>query len=123
MRLVTFEAPGHSGALSGFLQDDRVVAFGGPDGVKEALAAGRVPGPSGGTWPLDDVRLVAPVHEPGTIYAIGLNYAKHVEEMAAPRLPTSRSCSSRSAGRWRRPEGRSRCSWRSCARLDYEVSW
>ena len=58
MRLVTFDAPGHSGALSGFVQDDRVTAFGGPDGVKEALAGGRVPGPSGGTWPLSDVRLL-----------------------------------------------------------------
>ena len=81
MRLVTFEAHGHSGALSGFVQDDRVTAFGGPDGVKEALAAGRVPGPSGGTWPLSDVRLLAPIPEPGTIYAIGLNYADHIAEM------------------------------------------
>ena len=82
MRLVTFEAPGHSTPLSGFLQDDeRVVAFGGADGVKEALAAGRVPGPSGGTWPLDDVKLLAPIPEPGTIYAIGLNYADHIAEM------------------------------------------
>ena len=81
MRLVTFEAPGHSGALSGFVQDERVIAFGGPDGVQEALAAGRVPGPSGGTWPLSDVRLLAPIPEPGTIYAIGLNYADHIAEM------------------------------------------
>jgi 2-keto-4-pentenoate hydratase/2-oxohepta-3-ene-1,7-dioic acid hydratase in catechol pathway len=90
MKLATFEAPGHSGALSGFMQDDdRIVAFGGPDGVKEALAAGRVPGPSGGTWPLGDVRLLAPIPEPGTIYAIGLNYADHIAEMGgtAPEQP------------------------------------
>jgi 2-keto-4-pentenoate hydratase/2-oxohepta-3-ene-1,7-dioic acid hydratase in catechol pathway len=86
MKLATFEAPGHSGALSGFVQDDnRVVAFGGPDGVKEALAGGRVPGPSGGTWPLSDVRLLAPIPEPGTIYAIGLNYEKHIAETGAER--------------------------------------
>ena len=79
---MTFEAPGHTSALSGFLQDDeRVVAFGGPDGVKEALATGRVPGPSGGTWPLADVKLLAPIPEPGTIYAIGLNYRDHIAEM------------------------------------------
>jgi len=79
---VTFEAPGHTSALSGFLQDDeRVVAFGGRDGVKEALATGRVPGPSGGTWPLADVKLLAPIPEPGTIYAIGLNYRDHIAEM------------------------------------------
>jgi len=90
MKLATFEAPGHSTALSGFVQDDdRVVAFGGPDGVKEALATGRVPGPSGGTWPLSDVRLLAPIPEPGTIYAIGLNYADHIAEMGgtAPEQP------------------------------------
>jgi acylpyruvate hydrolase len=70
-------------------EDDRVVAFGGPDGVKEALATGRVPGPSGGTWPLSDVRLLAPIPEPGTIYAIGLNYADHIAEMGgtAPEQP------------------------------------
>ena len=79
---MTFEAPGHTSALSGFVQDDeRVVAFGGPDGVKEALATGRVPGPSGGTWPLADVKLLAPIPEPGTIYAIGLNYRDHIAEM------------------------------------------
>ena len=90
MRLATFEAPGHTSALSGFLQDDeRVVAFGGPDGVQDALSAGRVPGPSGGTWPLDDVRLLAPIPEPGTIYAIGLNYVDHIAEMGntAPEQP------------------------------------
>ncbi|MFZ1992570.1 MAG: fumarylacetoacetate hydrolase family protein [Solirubrobacteraceae bacterium] len=81
MKLVTFEAPGHSTPLSGMVQDERVTAFGGPDGVKEALASGRVPGPSGGTWPLDDVKLLAPIPEPGTIYAIGLNYADHIAEM------------------------------------------
>ena len=81
MKLVTFEAPGHSGRAVGIVQDDRVVAFGGPDGVREALAAGRVPGPSGGTWPLADVKLLAPIPVPGTIYAIGLNYADHIAEM------------------------------------------
>ncbi len=89
MKLVTFEAPGHSMPLSGMVQDERVIAFGGPDGVKEALASGRVPGPSGGTWPLADVRLLAPIPEPGTIYAIGLNYADHIAEMGdtAPPQP------------------------------------
>lgn len=89
MKLATFEAPGHSSALSGFIQDDRVIAFGGENGVKEALDAGRVPGPSGGSWPLHDIRLLAPIPEPGTIYAIGLNYADHIAEMGgtAPEQP------------------------------------
>jgi acylpyruvate hydrolase len=89
MKLATFEAPGHSTPLSGMVEDERVTAFGGPDGVREALETGLVPGPSGGTWPLTDVKLLAPVLEPGTIYAIGLNYADHIAEMGgtAPEQP------------------------------------
>ena len=89
MKLATFEAPGHSEPLSGFIQDDRIVAFGGPDGVREVLASGRLPGPSGGAWPLGDVRLLAPIPEPSTIFAIGLNYADHIAEMGgqAPEHP------------------------------------
>jgi len=89
MKLATFEAPGQSGSLSGTVQDDHVIAFGGSDGVREALAGARVPGPSGGAWPLADVRLLAPIPEPGTIYAIGLNYGDHVAEMGgtAPEAP------------------------------------
>jgi 2-keto-4-pentenoate hydratase/2-oxohepta-3-ene-1,7-dioic acid hydratase in catechol pathway len=85
MKLATFEAPGQSQPLSGLVQDDRITAFGGPDGVREALAGGRVPGPSGGGWPLADVRLLAPIAAPGTIYAIGLNYADHIAETGATR--------------------------------------
>jgi acylpyruvate hydrolase len=90
MKLATFEAPGQSEPLSGLVgDDDHIVAFGGPDGVREALAGGRVPGPSGGAWPLSDVHLVAPIPAPGTIYAIGLNYADHVAEMGGtpPEAP------------------------------------
>lgn len=89
MKLATFEAPGQSKPLSGWVEDGHIIAFGGPDGVREALATGRVPGPSGGSWPLADVRLLAPVREPGTIYAIGLNYADHIAEMGGtpPEAP------------------------------------
>ncbi|HWE10912.1 MAG TPA: fumarylacetoacetate hydrolase family protein [Solirubrobacteraceae bacterium] len=85
MKLATFEAPGRSEPISGWVQDDRIVAFGGPDGVREVLASGRVPGPSGGEWPLRDVRLLAPIPDPATIYAIGLNYADHIDETGAQR--------------------------------------
>lgn len=89
MKLARFEAPGQSQPLSGLVQDGRVAAFGGPNGVWEALAAGRVPGPSGGTWPLSDVRLLAPIPTPSAIYGIGLNYADHIAEMGgtAPEAP------------------------------------
>ena len=89
MKLATFEAPGQSEPISGFLQDDQIVAFGGPDGVREVLASGRLPGPSGGAWPIGDVRLLAPIPRPGTVYAIGLNYADHIAETGAeaPEVP------------------------------------
>jgi acylpyruvate hydrolase len=80
MKLATFQAPGHDGPLSGIVEDGRVRAFGGADGVREALAAGEAPAPAGGDWALDEVTLLAPVPHPGTVFAIGLNYAKHVEE-------------------------------------------
>jgi 2-keto-4-pentenoate hydratase/2-oxohepta-3-ene-1,7-dioic acid hydratase in catechol pathway len=85
MKLATFEAPGRSEPISGWLRDSRAVAFGGPDGVREVLASGRHPGPSGGEWPLEDIRLLAPIPEPGTIYAIGLNYADHIAETGSQR--------------------------------------
>jgi acylpyruvate hydrolase len=89
MKLATFELPGRDGALSGVVRDGRVDAFGGPDGVREALGAGEPPQASLGSWELFEVRLLAPIPEPGTIYAIGLNYAKHVEETGnkAPERP------------------------------------
>ncbi len=66
-----------------------MVAFGGRGGVREVLATGRVPEDSLGTWPLTEVRMLPPIPEPGTIYAIGLNYAQHVEETGntAPERP------------------------------------
>ena len=41
------------------------------------------------SWPLAEVTLLAPVPEPGTVYAIGLNYAAHVAETgaSAPEVP------------------------------------
>lgn len=37
------------------------------------------------SWSLDEVTLLAPVQDPGTVYAIGLNYAKHIEETGGQR--------------------------------------
>ena len=98
--------------------DDRVAAFGGPNGVWEALASGRVPGPSGGSWPLSDVRLLAPIPTPGTIYAIGLNYADHIAEMGntAPEVPV---VFVKVAGSVAPPGGPIRCP-DVVRRLDYE---
>ncbi len=53
------------------------------------MLAGEPVRSSGDSWPLDEVTLLAPIPEPGTVYAIGLNYAKHVAETgnAAPAAP------------------------------------
>ncbi len=89
MKLATFQAPGRDDPLSGVVRGERVVAFGGRDGVREVLTTGRVAEDSLGTWPLTEVKMLPPIPEPGTIYAIGLNYAQHVEETGntAPERP------------------------------------
>jgi 2-keto-4-pentenoate hydratase/2-oxohepta-3-ene-1,7-dioic acid hydratase in catechol pathway len=85
MRLATFMAPGHDEPLAGVVVEEHVVAFTGGVGVVDVLA-GRHDARTGGEgWPLADVTLLAPVPEPGTIYAIGLNYAEHIAESGAQR--------------------------------------
>jgi acylpyruvate hydrolase len=85
MKLATFLVPGEAQLRSGLVDDGRVTAFGGPDGVAEVLASGETPSASGESWPLERVTLAAPVRAPGTIYAIGKNYADHIAEMQSDR--------------------------------------
>jgi 2-keto-4-pentenoate hydratase/2-oxohepta-3-ene-1,7-dioic acid hydratase in catechol pathway len=80
MKLATFSAPGNGQPLSGLVEDGRVTAFGGPDGVREVLAGELTPIPAGEGFDLDEVTLLAPIKAPGTIYAAGLNYRAHAEE-------------------------------------------
>jgi acylpyruvate hydrolase len=107
MKLATFQAPGQDGPLAGIVDGDRVRAFGGPDGVREALAAGVAPEAHGG-----------PVPHPGTVYAIGLNYAKHVEETGATK-PEQPIVFVKVAGSVAPPGGPIRCP-EVVRRLDYE---
>ena len=55
----------------------------------EVLAAGGPPDRQLGEWSLSEVTLLAPVLEPASVYAIGLNYASHLEEMGGqpPEAP------------------------------------
>ncbi len=88
MKLATFRAPGDDRPLAGEVVDECVFAFADGSSVRDVLArAGRA---SRGerSWPLSEVELLAPVPNPGTIYAIGLNYAKHVAETGAERPET-----------------------------------
>jgi acylpyruvate hydrolase len=85
VKLATFQAPGSDQVLAGEVQGDQVTAFADDLQVVDVLAgaAPRLPGQQ--FWPLSDVTLLAPVPAPGTVYAIGLNYAKHIEETGAQR--------------------------------------
>lgn len=85
MKLATFQAPGRAEPIAGLVEGDRVSAFGGPDGVRDALAGDLTPTTWGEGWALREVTLLAPVPRPGAVYAIGLNYAKHVQEAKAER--------------------------------------
>ena len=85
MKLATFLPPGAREPVSGLVDGDRVHGFGGPDGVRETLASGTAPTPTGDSWALSEVRLLAPVPRPGAIYGIGLNYADHIAETGGQR--------------------------------------
>jgi acylpyruvate hydrolase len=89
MKLATFLAPGREEPMAGLVDGDRVAAFGDRDAVRTVLATGRVPRAALGEWALADVTLLAPIADPGTVYAIGLNYAAHVAETGnkAPEAP------------------------------------
>jgi acylpyruvate hydrolase len=118
MKLATFTAPGSDEPRSGLVEGDRIRSFGGPDGVREALASGETPAPDGGDWALSEVTLLAPVPHPGTVYAIGLNYAKHVEETGGTR-PEQPIVFVKVAGSVAPPGGPIRCP-EVVKRLDYE---
>jgi 2-keto-4-pentenoate hydratase/2-oxohepta-3-ene-1,7-dioic acid hydratase in catechol pathway len=118
VKLATFTPPGEDAPLSGLVDGDRVRAFGGADGVREVLASGRAPQATGPAWLLDDVTLLAPVPHPGTVYAIGLNYAKHVEETGRT-TPEQPIVFVKVAGSVAPPGGPIRCP-PVVKRLDYE---
>jgi acylpyruvate hydrolase len=118
VKLATFAAPGQSHPLAGDVIDDRVVAFADGLTVVDVLARPERASHSEESWPLAEVKLLPPVPEPGTIYAIGLNYAKHIDETGnkPPETPIVfvkvRGSVSPPGGPIRRPE--------VVRRLDYE---
>jgi 2-keto-4-pentenoate hydratase/2-oxohepta-3-ene-1,7-dioic acid hydratase in catechol pathway len=85
VKLARFLPPGRNEPLDGLLEDDRVTAF--ADGVRvlDVLSGRATPHPGSESWALSEVALLAPVERPGTIYAIGLNYAEHVAETRGER--------------------------------------
>ncbi len=117
MKLATFQAPGRDGPLTGEVVGDRVVAFAGRIGVVDVLA-GAAAAAGDDSWALDEVRLLAPIPEPGTVYAIGLNYARHVAESGAT-APESPIVFVKVRGAVAPPGGPVRCP-DVVERLDYE---
>jgi 2-keto-4-pentenoate hydratase/2-oxohepta-3-ene-1,7-dioic acid hydratase in catechol pathway len=83
MKLATFMAPGDPTPLAGVVHGDLVTAFSGGRSVVDVLAGGFDGAADGPSFALSDVTLLAPIPEPPTIYAIGLNYARHVAETGA----------------------------------------
>jgi 2-keto-4-pentenoate hydratase/2-oxohepta-3-ene-1,7-dioic acid hydratase in catechol pathway len=117
MKLATFRAPGRSQPLAGEVLDDRVVAFDGGVGVVDVLA-GATPSRGSESWGLSEVTLLAPVPRPGTIYAIGRNYAAHAAEMGN-QPPEQPIVFVKVAGSVAPPGGPVRCP-EVVRRLDYE---
>jgi acylpyruvate hydrolase len=84
VKLATFQAPELDYPLVGDVVEDRVFVFADQATVIDVLASGGAErGPD--SWALSEVTLLAPIPRPGTVYAIGLNYAKHVEETGGQR--------------------------------------
>jgi len=92
MKLATFRPGDGSDPLAGVVQGDRVLAFApGVDAVRDVLAGVLGTEAELGDYALAEVELLAPIPEPGMIYAIGRNYADHIAEMGhgeQPEWPT-----------------------------------
>ena len=80
MKLATFLAPGEPEPRVGVIDDDDVRPLDSPGSVMEVLAGQPAKASNEPGWGLSEVDLLAPVPSPPTVYAIGLNYAKHVAE-------------------------------------------
>jgi 2-keto-4-pentenoate hydratase/2-oxohepta-3-ene-1,7-dioic acid hydratase in catechol pathway len=118
VKLATFLPPGASARVAGVVDGDRVHGLAADASVVDVLA-GRSGGErSDASWSLGEVALLAPVPAPGTIYAIGLNYAKHVEETGGT-LPETPIVFVKVAGSVVPPGGPVRCP-DVVRRLDYE---
>jgi acylpyruvate hydrolase len=89
MKLATFLPRDATEPLAGEVTGERVTAFADGSTVLDRLASGDRTPARGETWPLRDVRLLAPVARPRAIFGIGLNYASHAAEQGRdlPKQP------------------------------------
>jgi 2-keto-4-pentenoate hydratase/2-oxohepta-3-ene-1,7-dioic acid hydratase in catechol pathway len=91
MKLVRFTPPGTTTTLLGVTNGSALADFGtnAPSDMIELISnwphyAGWVAERAEFRWPLESVRLHAPIARPGKILAIGLNYAEHAAEGGLP---------------------------------------
>jgi acylpyruvate hydrolase len=80
VKLATFVPHGSDTVLAGAVEGHHVTAFTDGTTVLDRLASGDTTPARGESWPLADVRLLAPVERPRAIFGIGLNYAEHARE-------------------------------------------
>ena len=118
MRLATFRPPDDARVLAGTVAEGRVHGLAGGATVVEVLAGNAGATPGDNSWSVSEVELLAPVPRPGTVYAIGLNYAKHIEETGG-RRPEQPIVFVKVAGSVTGPGGPVRCP-EVVRRLDYE---
>ena len=117
MKLATLLPPGRDQPVGGVVEGDDVHELAGGLRVIDVLSG--APADTGGrSWPLPEVTLLAPVPDPGTIYAIGMNYSKHLAEMGN-QPPEAPVVFVKVGGSLAPPGGPIRCP-EVVRRLDYE---
>jgi acylpyruvate hydrolase len=117
MKLATFTPPRGEEPQAGEVEGGQVHGFAGGVRVLDVLAGARAER-SGESWSLEQVTLLAPVPEPPSVYAIGLNYAKHIEETGGQQ-PEYPIVFVKVRGSVAPPGGPVRCP-QAVHRLDYE---
>jgi 2-keto-4-pentenoate hydratase/2-oxohepta-3-ene-1,7-dioic acid hydratase in catechol pathway len=87
MKLVTFVRNG-AAPEAGIVTGDQVAGLG--MDMIAVCAAGRIPAPSGASYPLSSVKILAPVPRPPKVICVGLNYRDHAAESRSeiPTVPT-----------------------------------
>jgi 2-keto-4-pentenoate hydratase/2-oxohepta-3-ene-1,7-dioic acid hydratase in catechol pathway len=87
MRLVTFQRDGGA-PEAGALMDNEIAALNAD--MLSVIAAGQPPRPSGASYPVHQVKLLAPIPRPPKLICVGLNYRDHAIEsnLPIPAVPT-----------------------------------
>ena len=105
VKLATFQAPGRAEPAGRARSTTTTWSRSPTASVVDVLAARRRAERAATRWPLAEVQLLAPVPRPGTIYAIGLNYANTSPRPArAARAPDRVRQGPRLGGAARRPD-------------------